>query len=284
MDFIQTFLLALIQGVSEFLPISSSAHLILPAQLLKWPDQGLLFDVAVHVGSLSAVIFYFRHELRAMARAWLVSFASVPLLLNGRSGVGVKSWVKDPQAQLAWMLILASLPTVAVGFLAKDFIGTHLRSTAVIATTTLVFGLLLGIAEWRSRRNVQALPLSFRLAMLIGAAQVFALVPGTSRSGVTITAAVLLGMSKKEGANFSFLLSIPIIFGAGCLLSIELFEQNTIVHWPQLFTAVLVSAVSAWCCIALFLRVIERIGLMPFVWYRLVLGLALIVLMITSGA
>ncbi|MGB5324809.1 MAG: undecaprenyl-diphosphate phosphatase [Pseudomonadales bacterium] len=266
MERLQAFFLALIQGVSEFLPVSSSAHLILPAQLLGWPDQGLLFDVAVHVGSLAAVVFYYRHELRQMASAWCSS------LLPGRT-LDVST---NAQARLAWLLVLATLPALLAGLVGKSFVEQHLRSTAVIATTTIVFGLLLGLAEWRGRQVRQAVTLSANLAVLIGLAQVLALVPGTSRSGVTITAAVLLGMSRREAANFSFLLSIPIIAAAGMLLSLDLLDAPGEFDPVLLGMAVLVSALSAWSCIALFLRLIERIGLMPFVWYRLALGAVLL--------
>ncbi|NNL57620.1 MAG: undecaprenyl-diphosphate phosphatase [Pseudomonadales bacterium] len=273
MEFIQTVVLALIQGLSEFLPISSSAHLILPAQVFGWPDQGLLFDVAVHVGSLCAVIFYFRVELHGLACAWLGSLSP-----RGNNLLQLPLARQPEQAQVAWMLVLATLPILLAGFLGKDFVAAHLRSTLVIAITTLLFAGFLALAELRSRKQREVMPLCFRFALLIGLAQVLALVPGTSRSGVTITAAVLLGMSKKDGAQFSFLLSIPVIFAAGCLLAADLFSQRVEFEWLKLATAVVVSGLSAWCCIALFLRVIERIGLMPFVWYRVALGLVLLAL------
>lgn len=262
MELFQAFVLALIQGISEFLPVSSSAHLILPAQLLGWRDQGLLFDVAVHVGSLAAVIFYYRHELHRMASAWKRG-----LLPGATLGTADAA-----QARLAWMLVVATLPALIAGFAGKTFIETHLRSISVIASTTIVFGLLLGLADWQGRQQRQTVALGFGIALLVGLAQVLALVPGTSRSGVTITAAVLLGLSRREAANFSFLLSIPIIAAAGALLVLEVSTDPGDVDLGILLIAVLVSGISAWSCIALFLRLVERIGLMPFVWYRLALG------------
>lgn len=176
------------------------------------------------------------------------------------------------QAKLVWMLVLATLPTLVAGFLGKEFVEQNLRSTVVIASTTILFALLLGVAEWRSKQLRQTVKLGFGIALLVGFAQVLALVPGTSRSGVTITAAVLLGLSRREAANFSFLLSIPIIAAAGVLLALDVRDLPQAADLLPLALAVLVSGLSAWACIALFLRLIERIGLMPFVWYRLVLG------------
>ena len=264
MDTLQTIILALIQGMTEFLPISSSAHLILPAQLFAWPDQGIAFDVAVHVGSLLAVVIYFRQDVINMTRAGLLSVSS-------NRGQPLSS-----DARLAWMVIAATLPAIIVALLAKDFIEEHLRSITVIAVATLFFGVLLGLADVKSRRQRVALEMTWRIALLIGFAQVLALIPGTSRSGVTITAAVLLGLSKTDGARFSFLLSIPIIAAAGGYAILDMLSDPPIFSWLQLGLGVVVSAISAYLCIKLFLQLLERIGFMPFVWYRLVLGVVLL--------
>ena len=267
MDSIQTIVLALIQGLTEFLPISSSAHLILPAQVLAWPDQGIAFDVAVHVGSLLAVVTYFRHDIQKMIHAWVLSLPLIHKPLNAEA---------QANATLAWMVIVATVPAVIAALLAKDIIEAHLRSTTVIALATIVFGLLLGLADYQSRRQNAVLEITWKIAILIGFAQVFALIPGTSRSGVTITAAVLLGVSKTASARFSFLLSIPIITAAGGYAIIEMLSEPPIFSWDQLILAVVVSAVSAYLCIKVFLQLLERIGFMPFVWYRLGLGVLLL--------
>lgn len=264
MDSIQTIVLALIQGITEFLPISSSAHLILPAQLLGWPDQGIAFDVAVHVGSLIAVLTYFRHDILAMSMAWLQSLP-----------VGQARPLSD-DGRLAWMVLFATLPAIVTALVAKDFIELHLRSTTVIAWATIVFGLLLALADYQSRRQSTVIKITWTIAVLIGFAQVFALIPGTSRSGVTITAAVLLGLSKTDAARFSFLLSIPIIAAAGGYAILEMIAEPPIFSWLQLTLGVVVSAVSAYLCIEIFLKLLERIGFMPFVWYRLALGALLL--------
>ncbi len=284
MDTIQTIVLALIQGITEFLPISSSAHLILPAQILAWPDQGIAFDVAVHVGSLIAVVTYFRQDIQNMIVAWLQSLRPQALssgvifsnndLSAGNSANGSKVNLDD--ARLAWMVIAATLPAIIAALLCKDFIEAHLRSTTVIAVATIFFGLLLGLADIRSRRQSEVIKITWQIALLIGFAQVFALIPGTSRSGVTITAAVLLGLSKTDSARFSFLLSIPIITAAGAYAILEMVSEQPIFSWSQLALGVAVSAVSAYLCIGLFLKLLERIGFMPFVWYRLALGAILL--------
>lgn len=268
MEIFQVIVLALIQGLTEFLPISSSAHLILPAQLLGWQDQGLAFDVAVHLGSLLAVVYYFRDDLIRLFLSFTLSIGGLRRLPD-----------RGHDVRLAWQVVLATLPAVVAALTFGDIIETHLRSVAVIATTTIVFGLLLGVAEWRARSRVQPgidiVSLTWVIAIGIGIAQMFALIPGTSRSGVTMTMAILLGMSRTAGARFSFLLSIPIILAAGSYAGLELLHQPQTTPWVELCLAVAVSAVSAWFCIAVFMRLIERIGMMPFVFYRLLLGFVL---------
>ena len=255
----QAILLAILQGLTEFLPISSSAHLVIPSLVLGWPDQGLAFDVAVHVGTLSAVLFYYRADLARMARSWISSIAGAPA---------------DEDSLLVWYLALATLPAVAVGFFAGDYIESDLRNLPVIATTTLVFGVLLGIAD-RRVANPGREQITLGLALLVGLAQAIAPVPGVSRSGITITAALLLGMSRHAAARFSFLLSIPVIAGAGVLKGWELASSGTSVDWLLLAMGALVSGITAYLCIALFLRLLDRIGLMPFVYYRVVLAAVL---------
>ena len=257
-DTYQAIWLAIIQGLTEFLPISSSAHLILPAQLLGWPDQGLVFDVAVHVGSLLAVVIYFRAELGVLAAGGL----------RWISGGG---WNSDA-AMILW-LGLATVPAGLVGLLFNDFIEANLRSMVVIAVATIVFGLLLG---WADLRATGSSTLTLRSALIIGAAQTLAVIPGTSRSGITMTAALFCGLNRETAARFSFLLSIPIIAAAGLLQTIELAAQEVGISWSLLAVATAVSGITAFACIAFFLRVVERIGFMPFVIYRVVLGLFLI--------
>lgn len=259
-DVFQAIALALLQGLTEFLPISSSAHLVIPSQLLGWPDQGLAFDVAVHVGSLAAVVFYYRHTLAELAVAWFGSLAG--------SGTSEAS-------RTVWYLGLATIPAGLVGLLADDFIENHLRSIFVIASTTLLFGLLLGLADRHAKRTPGDRPLSLGVALLIGFAQALAPVPGVSRSGVTITAALFLNMSRQAAARFSFLLSIPIIASAGALKSWELLTQGEVFDWQIMLLGTIVSGVAAYACIELFLRLLDRVGMMPFVYYRIALAAVL---------
>ena len=257
------FFLALIQGLTEFLPISSSAHLILPSAVLGWPDQGLAFDVAVHFGSLGAVIVSLRIEIQRIATGMLVDW--------GRR--------YRRHARLGWLIGLATLPAVISGVLAKDWIEGTLRSELVIAAATIGFGLLLWWAHYQSGRGGFA-SIGVKAALFIGLAQALALIPGTSRSGITLTAGLWLGLSRRIAAKFSFLLSIPIILGAALLKTKDLLDATEPVAWDAIGIGVLVSFLSAYMCIRLFLSWIERLGLLPFVAYRLALGLILLVLIL----
>ncbi len=254
--------LALIQGLTEFLPISSSAHLLLPSQLLGWPDQGLAFDIAVHVGSLVAVIVYFRGDIFSMTVAWI-------------GNLGGKGQTAD--SHLAWMVIIATIPAGVAGIAFSDLVETHLRSAWVIAAATLLFGLLLGLADYRRSSSGGLEKITMVIAIIVGFAQALAVIPGTSRSGITMTAALFCGLSRHSAARFSFLMSIPIIAAAGLLKTVEMVSQNTPVDWLQLLFAAGLSAVTAFACIGLFMRLIDRLGFMPFVLYRIFLSFLIII-------
>lgn len=265
MDNEQLIVLAIVQGLTEFLPISSSAHLILVPLLLEWSDQGLAFDVAVHVGSLVAVVFYFRHEIKSMFKAWWHSLVGGKISANGR---------------LAWWVILGTIPAVVIGYFGKGLVETQLRSPWVIAIATIGFGLLLWVADQTQSRHRNEYQLSLVQVMVIGCFQALALIPGTSRSGITITAGLLLGMTRRAAARFSFLLSMPIIFASGVLQTRDLVHSSVAIDWGALLLAVALSAISAGLCIHLFLKLIDRIGMLPFVVYRLLLGAVLIYFLI----
>lgn len=264
MDSVQAIILALVQGFTEFLPISSSAHLILPSELLGWEDQGLAFDVAVHVGTLVAIVLYFRKELISLANAWCVSIVKRELSAEGR---------------LAWLIVLATIPAGFSGLVFGDYIEGELRSTQVIATTTTVFALVLLAAD-RYGKRARGLPsIGWKDAVLIGLSQALALVPGTSRSGITMTAALVLGFSRDAAARFSFLLSVPLIAAAGLLKGNELVATGSDHDWLMVSVGAGVAFLSAYACIHLFLKVLEKIGFMPFVIYRLLLGCVLFFLL-----
>ncbi|BDM63582.1 undecaprenyl-diphosphatase 1 [Shewanella sp. NFH-SH190041] len=260
MDTLQVVLLAFIQGLTEFLPISSSAHLILPAQLFGWQDQGLSFDVAVHIGSLLAVMLYFRTEIITMLKAWLSHVTGGPA---------------TPDSRLAWWIILATLPAVVFGFMVKDIVEQYLRGPGVIAITTVVFGLLLWLGDKMARCELNEYQAGWKKALLIGLAQALALIPGTSRSGVTMTAALMLGLSRQAAARFSFLMSIPVILGAAILMGKDIVTEGHSVDWSAMGLGVVLSFVAAYGCIHFFLKIISRMGMMPFVIYRLALGIFL---------
>ncbi|KUJ72823.1 undecaprenyl-diphosphate phosphatase [Thiomicrospira sp. WB1] len=261
LDWLQITFLAFIQGLTEFLPISSSGHLILLPQLLGWPDQGLAFDVAVHLGTLLAVLTYFRRDVALMTRDWTCSLITRQATTNSR---------------LAWAVIWATLPAVALGLLINQGWEAALRNPILIATTTIGFGALLWWADVRGRQNRDEHTLSYRDIAILGFAQALALIPGTSRSGITMTAGLLIGLTREAAARFSFLLSIPIIAGAGLLKLLDLLAYEGAIQWNALLGGLVISAVTAWVVIALFLKWIQRLGMAPFAWYRFALGAVLL--------
>jgi undecaprenyl-diphosphatase len=253
--------LSIIQGITEFLPVSSSGHLILIPQLFDWPDQGLAFDVAVHVGTLLAVIIYFRQDLWLMTRDWSLSIVQRQPTSNSR---------------LAWMIILGTLPAVFFGFLINNSLEEALRNPILIATTTIGFGALLWWSDVKGKRERDEHTLSYRDIAIIGFAQALALIPGTSRSGITITAGLLIGLTRNAAARLSFLLSIPLILGAGLLKLNDLIKSELPVHWGILIGGAIIAFISAYLVIALFLKWINKIGMAPFAWYRFALGIVLL--------
>jgi len=258
MDTLQIIVLAIVQGFTEFLPVSSSAHLILVPAFTQWADQGQAFDVALHIGSLVAVVIYFRHDLRNMITAWFNSLAT------GK---------QSPDSRLAWAVLFGTIPAGLVGLIFKDYIELNLRGAEVIATTTIIFGLLLWYADSIGKRNRDEHAMKWKDVLFIGCAQAIALIPGTSRSGITMTAALMMGLTRSAAARFSFLLSVPIILLSGGLKSIDLIRSETAVDWYALFAGTVFSALSAYLCIHLFFKLLERLGMLPFVVYRVLLGL-----------
>ncbi|MBQ9274559.1 MAG: undecaprenyl-diphosphate phosphatase [Succinivibrio sp.] len=276
MGMLQITVLAIIQGLTEFLPVSSSAHLIFPSKLFGWPDQGLAFDVAVHVGTLLAVIFYYMADLVKIATY------TIEAVFKGRVG---------PVARVGFCLILASIPAGICGLLFEDKISTEARAIDVIAYTTIGFGLLLGLASyvnrhlvWRTVLSVEGeradtlRHLTYNQAIIIGCAQALAIVPGTSRSGVTLTAGMFLGMRPEAAARFSFLLSIPVIFCSGLLEGYKLYTVPDLggADVVSMLIGGFISFLVALVVIHMFLRYISRSGMAVFVIYRLLLGALLL--------
>jgi len=258
MDILQIIVLAIVQGVSEFLPISSSAHLILIPELLGWVESGLAFDVAVHMGTLFAVLVFLKNELTRVIPAWIIGWREF-------------SWSND--GKLGWLVIVATIPVGLVGLLFADYIELNLRNSTVIAITTLVFGLLLGLADRRANLStLESASMTFRHASFVGFSQALALIPGTSRSGVTMTALLMLGYTRTAAARFSFLMAIPAIALSGILKSVELVQSQTPVDWGPLLLGMSVSAGVALLTMHWFINLLNRAGMLPFVVYRVILA------------
>jgi undecaprenyl-diphosphatase len=258
---LQIIILAIVQGLTEFLPISSSGHLVLAPYLFEWADQGLAFDVAVHFGSLVAVCIFFRKDIAS--------------LLAGSLQV-VRGNMKTPESRMALAIALATIPAALAGLLFASWIEQNLRDPAVIVYTLAGYGVLMALADRFGRRERSMADVGFKEAFIIGCAQALSLVPGTSRSGITITAARILGFERQDAARFSFLLSAPVIFLAAGYKFFELISSGETVAWGQLGLGALVSCVVAYISIEFFMRVVTSIGLAPFAIYRLLLAGAIL--------
>jgi len=278
MTFFQMLLIAVVQGITEFLPISSSGHLILIPFLTDFPDQGPMIDIAVHVGSLLAIIVYFFKDVAGLARG---GFASV--------GIG-----KAPeQRRLFWWIVLGTIPAVIFGLAIKlgflngvvsatfgiaiveDDLLASIRFTDLIATNLIVYGILLGLADRFGRQEKTFEQMTWRDGLIVGCAQALALVPGTSRSGVTMTAARLLGYGRFEAARFSFLLSIPAVAGAGVLIVPDLMEADGALLMDAIITGTL-TFIAAFATMAFLMNFLKRASMMVFVVYRVLMGTALL--------
>lgn len=267
MDPIHLVVLAVVQGITEFLPISSSGHLVLVPLLTGWPDQGLRFDVAVHIGTLAAVMIYFWRDVWHMIRG-LVG------LLSGRN---------SPGARLTLHLIIATVPVVIAGG-ALEYYGLTdaLRSMAVIGWTSLGFGILLYISD-RVGMTVRRIEhMTWSTALVIGLAQALALIPGTSRSGITMTAARFAGYERPDTARFSMLMSIPTIIAAGTLGVLDIVKSGDRVLGMDATIAAILSLITALIAIATLMRWLRHAGFLPFVVYRVVLGVILLYLAYTT--
>ena len=254
--------LAMVQGITEFLPISSSAHLILVPIVTDWPDQGLMIDVAVHVGTLAAVMVYFWRECWSMVHGMFNL-----MLLRGTR-----------EARLVLYVVIATLPIIPVAWLLKDFVANDLRQgIQVIAWATRGFGVLLYIADRGGMRIRRIEHMTALSALAIGLAQLLALIPGTSRSGITMTAARFLGFERTEAARFSRLISMPVILGIGIIAALDLYAAKNLAIGVDALLAAGFAFICALITIALMLRWLERASFTPFVAYRVVLGIGLLV-------
>lgn len=255
MDTLHSIISGLLQGLTEFLPVSSSAHLILLPEIMGWPDQGLSHDIAAHFGSLLAVIVYLREDLKGIIDGWLGSFGGRP----------------SAEAKLAWSLIIATLPICLAGLLFHSVLDV-LREPLVIAGATVLFGLALWWADSRGKRQRNMDDFRIRDAIVIGLFQILAMIPGASRSGIAITAGLMLGLKRDVASRFSFLLAIPTILLAAGYELVAVASSQLQIDWPALFTVFFFSFISAYAAIHYFLKLVERTGMLPYVIYRLFLG------------
>ena len=252
---------ALVQGITEFLPVSSSGHLALIHRAAGWPDQGLAVDVAAHAGSLVAVVFWLRRDVAALAGA--AAAAAFGRAHEGRRLLG--------------HLLAASVPACAAGAALSAWSGDGLRGLETIAWTTTLGAVLLYAADRFAPARRRLAAMTLRDALLVGCAQALALVPGTSRAGITVTAARALGYARLDAARFSMLLSIPVILGAGALQAFELAAADGDPgRWRDLALVAALSAVAAFAAVSLLMRWLARASFAPFVVYRLALGLVLL--------
>lgn len=264
MTTLQIVVLAIVQGLTEFLPISSSGHLVIVPYLVDWTDQGLAFDVAVHFGSLIAVCVFFREDIMGLLRG----------------GVNILSGdFRTPQAHMALAIGLGTIPAAVAGLAFAGWIETNLRDPAVIVGTLSGYGILMALADRYAKRTRGISDVKISDALIIGTAQALSLVPGTSRSGITITAGRLLGFERQDAARFSFLLSAPVILLATVYKGAGLVLGDAPVAWSELALGVLVAAVVAYVSIDFFMRVVSRIGLAPFAIYRLMLAAVIVYVM-----
>ena len=256
--------LALVQALTEFLPVSSSGHLGLVGFFLGWPYQGLTFDLALHLGTLAAVLIYYREDLWRMTRA---------VLSRGDGEDDVR------HRRLGWGLVVATIPALIVGASMGDAFAESLRLPVLIAANLIVFGVLLGAADRFGSKRRDIWTVHFRDALLIGLAQVLALVPGVSRSGITMTAGLALGLTRVDAARYTFLMSVPVTAAATAHGALTLFQSGEAIDVPALAVGVLIAALAGLGCIHFLLGFLRRAGMMPFVVYRIALGVLVFVLL-----
>jgi undecaprenyl-diphosphatase len=255
-------LLALVQGLTEFLPVSSSGHLVLLPQIIGTVDQGLLIDVALHVGTLLAIIVYYHKDITKMVLA----------VLFYKKNHDVQS------RNLAFFIIIATIPAVLFGLFLHLTVPEGIRDVRVIIVTTIFFALLMAVADLRGRQEKEVKDITLKAAVLIGIAQAIALIPGTSRSGITMTTARFLNFKRVDAARFSFLLGMPAMAAAGTLGFLEIFEKGDLSLLTDALYAVVLAFFAGLAAIHFMMKYLTRFGLMPFVVYRLALATLLIYL------
>jgi len=269
-NIIQALILGIVQGATEFIPVSSSGHLVLVPWLLNWPEPGLVFDTIVHWGTLLAILAIFWRDIAGLARAWAGSLADRNL--------------NSTEAKLAWLIIVGTLPAALMGFFLEDFFESLFSSPGWVAALLLVTGTLLALSERLGRRQRSLGDLNWLDSVLIGLGQGLAIAPGISRSGATIATGLLRGVKREAAARYSFLLATPIILGAGLLQLIQLFQVEADgAQWQPLVVGFLAAAISGYLCIRFLLAYLQRGKLYVFAAYCWLAGIVSLIVFWMRG-
>jgi undecaprenyl-diphosphatase len=271
-ELLEALVLGIVQGLTEFLPISSTGHLILTQELLGIPEDkfGLQFDASIHLGTLTAVLIYFRQRVRPLIIAWFASLKS-------------RDWRMNADSQLAWLLVIGTIPAAVAGALIEDTAESELRDPALVAAMLLLFCLPMILAERVSRGQRDLNSAGIKDALLLGVAQSVALVPGVSRSGITISTGMIAGFRREEAATFAFLLSAPVIAGAGGKQIFDALKDGGSSAGMDVYAVGLISAAAVgYAAVAFLMRFLRVRSLLAFVAYRIVLGV-LVLSLVAAG-
>ncbi len=268
LSWLQAIILGISQGLTEFLPISSTAHTLIVSRLLGWPDPGAAFTAVSQVGTEMAVVIYFRNDIARIMKAWFASLIKVEQRSN-------------PDAKMGWYVIIGTIPIGVVGLAFRSSIETTARNLWLVAGSLIVMGVLLGLADRFARHTKTEVDLNTKNAVLFGLGQALALIPGVSRSGATITAGLAMGFRRDVAARYSFLLAIPAVFASAALTAGDI-ASDDFVNWPATIVATLVAFVVGYFVIAGLMRYLQTRTFMPFVIYRIGLGSLLLVLLATG--
>ena len=268
LSWLQAILLGISQGLTEFLPISSTAHTLIISRLFGWPDPGAAFTAVTQIGTELAVVLYFRKDLLRIISAWFAGFTS-------------KSARATPDAKMGWFVIIGSIPIVVLGIFFKDSIETTARNLWVVAVALIFMGIVLGLVDHFAKHTKEQTELTWRHAIYFGLGQALALIPGVSRSGATITAGLAMGFKRDMVARYSFLLAIPAVFGSAAFTAGEI-STDGFVNWPATILSTVISFIVGYFVIASLMKYLATRTFLPFVIYRITLGSVLLVFLATG--
>ena len=265
LSWLQAIVLGISQGLTEFLPISSTAHTLIVSKLLGWPDPGAAFTAVTQVGTELAVVIYFRQDIARILKAWFASLTK-------------KSERANPDAKMGWYVIIGTIPIGIAGLAFKSSIETTARNLWLVAATLIVMGILLGLADRYAKHTKSEADINTKNSVLFGLGQALALIPGVSRSGATITAGLAMGFKRDVAARYSFLLAIPAVFASAALTAGDI-SSDSFVNWPATIVATIVAFVVGYFVIASLMKYLQTRTFLPFVIYRIALGTLLMVLL-----